>query len=307
MKFELTILGCGGAIPTLERNPTSQYLNIQDRHFLIDCGEGFQIQLRKYKCKFSKIDHIFISHLHGDHFLGLFGYLSTLSLLGRTTPINIYAPKDLLNLINAHNEISGKNYNFDLNFNALNFKGSTKIYEDKILEIFSFPVNHSVPCCGFLFQEKKSQRNIIKAKIKDLGLGIGDIKKLKNRENCVVDGRSIEYKEVTVSGNKARSYAYCADTKYDEKIIPFIKDVDVLYHESTFLEELKNKASKTKHSTPNQAAKIALNANSKMLILGHFSARYDNVEKFVLEASSIFKNTVAAYDGYKYQIQNLSN
>ena len=236
MKFELTILGCGGAIPTLERNPTSQYLNIQDRHFLIDCGEGFQIQLRKYKCKFSKIDHIFISHLHGDHFLGLFGYLSTLSLLGRTTPINIYAPKDLLNLINAHNEISGKNYNFDLNFNALNFKGSTKIYEDKILEIFSFPVNHSVPCCGFLFQEKKSQRNIIKAKIKDLGLGIGDIKKLKNRENCVVDGRSIEYKEVTVSGNKARSYAYCADTKYDEKIIPFIKDVDVLYHESTFLE-----------------------------------------------------------------------
>ena len=212
-----------------------------------------------------------------------------------------------MKLINAHNEISGKNYNFDLNFNALNFKGSTKIYEDKILEIFSFPVNHSVPCCGFLFQEKKSQRNIIKAKIKDLGLGIGDIKKLKNRENCVVDGRSIEYKEVTVSGNKARSYAYCADTKYDEKIIPFIKDVDVLYHESTFLEELKNKASKTKHSTPNQAAKIALNANSKMLILGHFSARYDNVEKFVQEASSIFKNTVAAYDGYKYQIQNLSN
>lgn len=307
MKFELTILGCGGAIPTLERNPTSQYLNIQDRHFLIDCGEGFQIQLRKYKCKFSKIDHIFISHLHGDHFLGLFGYLSTLSLLGRTTPINIYAPKDLLNLINGHNEISGKNYNFDVNFNALNFKESTKIYEDKILEIFSFPVNHSVPCCGFLFQEKKSQRNIIKAKIKDLGLGIGDIKKLKNRENCVVDGRSIKYKEVTVSGNKARSYAYCADTKYDEKIIPFIKDVDVLYHESTFLEELKNKASKTKHSTPNQAAKIALNANSKMLILGHFSARYDNVEKFVQEASSIFKNTVAAYDGYKYQIQNLSN
>ena len=291
----------------LREKSTSQYLNIQDRHFLIDCGEGFQIQLRKYKCKFSKIDHIFISHLHGDHFLGLFGYLSTLSLLGRTTPINIYAPKDLLNLINAHNEISGKNYNFDLNFNALNFKESTKIYEDKILEIFSFPVNHSVPCCGFLFQEKKSQRNIIKAKIKDLGLGIGDIKKLKNRENCVVDGRSIKYKEVTVSGNKARSYAYCADTKYDEKIIPFIKDVDVLYHESTFLEELKNKASKTNHSTPNQAAKIALNANSKMLILGHFSARYDNVEKFVQEASSIFKNTVAAYDGYKYQIQNLSN
>jgi ribonuclease Z len=304
MKFELTILGSGGAIPTLERNPTSQYLNIQDRHFLIDCGEGFQIQLRKFKCKFSKIDHIFISHLHGDHFLGLFGYLSTLSLLGRKSPINIYAPKELLNLINAHNQISGKIYNFDLNFNALNFKKITKLFEDNILEIFSFPVNHSVPCCGFLFKEKMPQRNIIKTKIKDLGLGIGDIKKLKNRENCIVNGKSIEYKDVTFSGNKARSYAYCADTKYDEKIIPFIKDVDVIYHESTFLEELKNKASKTKHSTAYQAAEIALNANSKMLILGHFSARYDNVEKFVQEASIIFKNTVAAYDGYKYQIKN---
>ena len=304
MKFELTILGCGGAIPTLERNPSSQYLNIQDRHFLIDCGEGSQIQLRKYKCKFSKIDHIFISHLHGDHFLGLFGYLSTLSLLGRKSPINIYAPKDLLNLINAHNEISGKIYNFDLNFIPLNFQKSTKLFEDNILEIFSFPVNHSVPCCGFLFKEKKSPRNIIKTKIKDLGLGIGDIKKLKNRENCIVNGKAIKYKDVTVPGNKARSYAYCADTKYDEKIIPFIKDVDVIYHESTFLEELKNKASKTKHSTANQAAEIALSANSKMLILGHFSARYDNIEKFVQEASSIFKNTVAAYDGYKYQIKN---
>ena len=304
MKFELTILGCGGAIPTLERNPSSQYLNIQDRHFLIDCGEGSQIQLRKYKCKFSKIDHIFISHLHGDHFLGLFGYLSTLSLLGRKSPINIYAPKDLLNLINAHNEISGKIYNFDLNFIPLNFQKSTKLFEDNILEIFSFPVNHSVPCCGFLFKEKKSPRNIIKTKIKDLGLGIGDIKKLKNRENCIVNGKAIKYKDVTVPGNKARSYAYCADTKYDKKIIPFFKDVDVIYHESTFLEELKNKASKTKHSTANQAAEIALSANSKMLILGHFSARYDNVEKFVQEASSIFKNTVAAYDGYKYQIKN---
>ena len=304
MKFELTILGCGGAIPTLERNPSSQYLNIQDRHFLIDCGEGSQIQLRKYKCKFSKIDHIFISHLHGDHFLGLFGYLSTLSLLGRKSPINIYAPKDLLNLINAHNEISGKIYNFDLNFIPLNFQKSTKLFEDNILEIFSFPVNHSVPCCGFLFKEKKSPRNIIKTKIKDLGLGIGDIKKLKNRENCIVNGKAIKYKDVTIPGNKARSYAYCADNKNDKKIIPFIKDVDVIYHESTFLEELKNKASKTKHSTANQAAEIALSANSKMLILGHFSARYDNIEKFVQEASSIFKNTVAAYDGYKYQIKN---
>ena len=303
MKFELTILGCGGAIPTLDKNPTSQYLNIQDRHFLIDCGEGSQIQLRKYKCKFSKIDHIFISHLHGDHFLGLFGYLSTLSLLGRTSIMNIYAPKDLMGLIDAHNEISGKKYNFELNFKSLDFKKPVKIFEDNILEIFSFPVSHSVPCCGFLFKEKLSQRNIIKEKIKDLSLGIGDIKKLKNRENCIVNGETIQYEDVTVLGNKSRSYAYCADTKYDEKIIPFVKDVDVIYHESTFLEELKSKASKTKHSTAIQAAKIAFSANAKMLIIGHFSARYDSVEKFTKEASTIFDNTIAAYDGFKYQIK----
>jgi|TARA_B110000483_G_scaffold73984_2_gene92038 ribonuclease Z len=303
MKFELTILGCGGAIPTLDKNPTSQYLNIQDRHFLIDCGEGSQIQLRKYKCKFSKIDHIFISHLHGDHFLGLFGYLSTLSLLGRTSIMNIYAPKDLIVLIDAHNEISGKKYNFELNFKSLDFKKPVKIFEDNILEIFSFPVSHSVPCCGFLFKEKLSQRNIIKEKIKDLSLGIGDIKKLKNRENCIVNGETIQYEDVTVLGNKSRSYAYCADTKYDEKIIPFVKDVDVIYHESTFLEELKSKASKTKHSTAIQAAKIAFSANAKMLIIGHFSARYDSVEKFTKEASTIFDNTIAAYDGFKYQIK----
>ena len=303
MKFELTILGCGGAIPTLDKNPTSQYLNIQDRHFLIDCGEGSQIQLRKYKCKFSKIDHIFISHLHGDHFLGLFGYLSTLSLLGRTSLMNIYAPKDLMVLIDAHNEISGKKYNFELNFKSLDFKKPVKIFEDNILEIFSFPVSHSVPCCGFLFKEKLSQRNIIKEKIKDLSLGIGDIKKLKNRENCIVNGETIQYEDVTVLGNKSRSYAFCADTKYDEKIIPFVKDVDVIYHESTFLEELKSKASKTKHSTAIQAAKIAFSANAKMLIIGHFSARYDSVEKFTKEASTIFDNTIAAYDGFKYQIK----
>ena len=275
----------------------------QDRHFLIDCGEGSQIQLRKYKCKFSKIDHIFISHLHGDHFLGLFGYLSTLSLLGRTSIMNIYAPKDLMVLIDAHNEISGKKYNFELNFKSLDFKKPVKIFEDNILEIFSFPVSHSVPCCGFLFKEKLSQRNIIKEKIKDLSLGIGDIKKLKNRENCIVNGETIQYEDVTVLGNKSRSYAYCADTKYDEKIIPFVKDVDVIYHESTFLEELKSKASKTKHSTAIQAAKIAFSANAKMLIIGHFSARYDSVEKFTEEASTIFDNTIAAYDGFKYQIK----
>jgi len=156
VKFELTILGCGGAIPTLERKPTSQYLNIQDRHFLIDCGEGTQIQLRKFKCKFSKIDHIFISHLHGDHFLGIFGYLSSLNLLGRNNDIHIYAPENLNNLLEVHNSVSGKNFNFNIVFHSLNFSKLKRIYNDKIMEVFSFPVKHSVPTCGFLFKEKST-------------------------------------------------------------------------------------------------------------------------------------------------------
>ena len=303
MKFELTILGCGGAIPTLERKPTSQYLNIQDRHFLIDCGEGTQIQLRKFKCKFSKIDHIFISHLHGDHFLGIFGYLSSLNLLGRNNDIHIYAPENLSNLLVAHNRISGKNFNFKIVFHPLNFSKLERIYNDKIMEVFSFPVNHSVPTCGFLFKEKTTERKMIKEKIKELALSIESIKKFKNSENCKVNGVLIDYNVVTNPGNKPRTYAYCADSQYDENIISFLENIDLIYHESTFLESKKDKAIKTKHSTAKQAATIALKAKAKQLIIGHFSARYDNVDQFLKEAMEVFNQTIIAYDGYTHQIK----
>ena len=284
MKFELTILGCGGAIPTLERKPTSQYLNIQDRHFLIDCGEGTQIQLRKFKCKFSKIDHIFISHLHGDHFLGIFGYLSSLNLLGRNNDIHIYAPENLNNLLEVHNSVSGKNFNFNIVFHPLNFSNLKRIYNDKIMEVFSFPVKHSVPTCGFLFKEKSTDRRMIKEKIKELDLNIESIKKFKNSENCEVNGVLIDYNDVTTQGNQPRTYAYCADSQYDENIISYLENVDLIYHESTFLDSKMDKAIKTKHSTAKQAATIALKANAKQLIIGHFSARYDNSDQFLEEA-----------------------
>lgn len=303
MKFELTILGCGGAIPTLERKPTSQYLNIQDRHFLIDCGEGTQIQLRKFNCKFSKIDHIFISHLHGDHFLGIFGYLSSLNLLGRNNDIHIYAPENLNNLLEAHHSISGKKFNFNIIFKSLNFSKFEKIFNDKILEVYSFPVNHSVPTCGFLFKEKSTERRMIKEKIKELKLNIESIKKFKNSENCTVNGKFINYEDVTTLGNKPRSYAYCADSQYDENIISYLKNVDLIYHESTFLEDKIDKAIKTKHSTAKQAATIALKANAKQLIIGHFSARYDSVNQFLNEANEVFSETITAYDGYNHQIK----
>lgn len=303
MKFELTILGCGGAIPTLERKPTAQYLNIQDRHFLIDCGEGTQIQLRKYNCKFSKIDHIFISHLHGDHFLGLFGYLSTLGLLGRTNCIYIYAPKDLKKLLLSHHEIIGKKLNFDIEFIELNFTESELIFEDSVVEITSFPVFHSVPCCGFIFKEKPSKRRIIKEKIEELGLSIEAIKKLKNRENFEIDGSHINYEDVTTAGQRSRSYAYCADTSFNNKIIPYVENSDLLYHEATFLETQLDKAVKTRHSTATQAATIALNAHVKQLLIGHFSARYKKADEFIKEAKKVFKNTVACYDGYIHEIK----
>ena len=303
MKFELTILGCGGAIPTLERKPTSQYLNIQDRRFLIDCGEGTQVQMRKFKCKFSKIDHIFISHLHGDHFLGIFGYLSSLNLLGRNNDINIYAPENLINLLEAHNSISEKNFNFKIIFHPLNFLKFERLYDDKIMQVFSFPVNHSVPTCGFLFKEKTTERRMIKEKIKELDLSIESIKKLKNSENCEVNGVLINYNDVTELGNRSRTYAYCADSQYDEKIISYIENVDLIYHEATFLENMKDKAVKTKHSTAKQAATIALKAKAKQLIIGHFSARYDSVEQFSKEAKEIFNQTISAYDGYTHQLK----
>ena len=303
MKFELTILGCGGAIPTLERKPTSQYLNIQDRHFLIDCGEGTQIQLRKFKCKFSKIDHIFISHLHGDHFLGIFGYLSSLNLLGRNNDIHIYAPENLNNLLEVHNSVSGKNFNFNIVFHPLNFSKLKRIYNDKIMEVFSFPVKHSVPTCGFLFKEKSTDRRMIKEKIKELELNIESIKKFKNSENCEVNGVLIDYNDVTTQGNQPRTYAYCADSQYDENIISYLENVDLIYHESTFLESKMDKAIKTKHSTAKQAATIALKAKAKKLIIGHFSARYDSSDQFLEEAKVIFNKTVTAYDGYTHQIK----
>jgi ribonuclease Z len=303
VKFELTILGCGGAIPTLERKPTSQYLNIQDRHFLIDCGEGTQIQLRKFKCKFSKIDHIFISHLHGDHFLGIFGYLSSLNLLGRNNDIHIYAPENLNNLLEVHNSVSGKNFNFNIVFHPLNFSKLERIYNDKIMEVFSFPVKHSVPTCGFLFKEKSTDRRMIKEKIKELDLNIESIKKFKNSENCKVNGVLIDFNDVTTQGNQPRTYAYCADSQYDENIISYLENVDLIYHESTFLESKMDKAIKTKHSTAKQAATIALKAKAKQLIIGHFSARYDNSDQFLEEAKVVFNQTITAYDGYTHQIK----
>ena len=302
LKFILTILGSGGAIPTIEKRPTSQFLNIQEIRFLIDCGEGTQIKLRKFGCRFTKIEHIFISHLHGDHYLGLIGLLSTLNLLGRINPIHIYAPLELKEILDLHFKISGKQFRFNILFHPLNFKNKKLIFEDTVLQVFSFPVSHSIPCCGFLFKELKKDRNIIKTKIQDKSIPFELLKLLKEGKDVDFNNEILKFEDYTKDSPHPRSYAYCADTQYDENLIPIVSNVDLLYHEATFLEGMKERAKKTQHSTAMQAATLAKKAKIDKLILGHFSARYNEIKNFEDEAKEIFENTFTVSDGDVFEI-----
>jgi ribonuclease Z len=303
MSFELTILGSSSALPTSNRYPTAQVLKLLGRLFLIDCGEGTQIQLRRLKIGFSKIKHIFISHLHGDHYYGLIGLISTLNLLGLKTDIHIYSPSELKELIQPQlNFIKGE-MKIKLIFHPLNFKRKEKIYSDKRIEVFSFPVKHSISTCGFLFKEVEKQPNIIKAAIQEYNIPIAKIKEIKAGADFITkNGKTIPSQQLTTPPPKPHSYAFCTDTAYHEPIAEIVKDVDLLYHEATFIEELRDFATKTKHSTATDAAKIAKLANAKKLIIGHFSARYNNASVFVNEAQTVFKNTIAAKEGENYTI-----
>lgn len=305
MPFELTILGSSSALPTSERYPTAQVLNILGRFFLIDCGEGTQIQLRRQKIGFGKIKHIFISHLHGDHYFGLIGLISTLNLLGLKTDIHIYSPSELKDLIQPQlNFIKGE-MTVNLIFHPLNFKKRQKIYSDKRVEVFSFPVKHSISTCGFLFKEIQKQANIKKQAINKYNIPIAKIKDIKGGGDFITgEGETIQNDKLTTPPPKPRSYAFCTDTAYYEPIIEIIKGVDLLYHESTFPEEMKDFAKKTFHSTATDAAKIAKLASVKKLIIGHFSARYNDATIFENEARTVFGNTVAAQEGKTYKVNS---
>ena len=301
--FELLILGSSSASPTSERNPSAQLLNIAERYFLIDCGEGTQIQLRRFKAKFQAIDHIFISHLHGDHFFGLPGLLSSMHLLGRQQAITIYCPKELKEVMDVVNKASETQFNFAVNWVFTTNDGLNLIFEDNKLEVYSFPLKHRIFCTGFLFKEKPLPRKIDKYKLDKYNISIADILVLKNGCDVINKlGKIIKNDEVTIEPRSSKSYAYCSDTIYNPKIVAFIKDVDLLYHECTFLNDKKDRAEKTYHSTAEQAAEIAKTANAKQLLLGHFSARYGDLEAFIREAKPIFDNCVLAIDGKKISI-----
>jgi ribonuclease Z len=301
MKFELTVLGTSSAAPTAVRFPSAHVLNAYEQFFLIDCGEGTQIQLRKFKIKFSHINHIFISHLHGDHYLGLYGLLSSFGLLNRKNELHIYGPEDLRKLVKA--QMRYLQFDYPLQFHYLNFERKRKILETKQLDVYSFPLKHSIPTCGFLFEEKKKERNMLKHKIEEYDIGLREIVKLKAGNNVErEDGSVLKYEECTTEAPKARSYAYCSDTQFDGQVAEYVKNVDLLYHESTFLEEDKALAKQTMHSTASDAGKIAAQAKAGKLILGHYSSRYFDLEPFKEEASQFHPNVVLAHEGYSFTL-----
>ena len=300
--MKLTILGCYAATPRTFTNPTSQVLEIRNRLFLIDCGEGTQVQLRKNKIKFSKINHIFISHLHGDHFFGLVGLVSTFMLLNRTTDLHIYGPKGIKEIILLQLRLSNSWTNYGLFFHELESTQSKIIYEDEKVLVKTIPLKHRVYTNGFLFQEKTGDRKLNLDAVQNFEIDTCYYQNIKNGKDITLeDGRVIDNAMLTFDPIPPKSYAFCSDTTYDESIIPEILNVNVLYHESTFLQNEEALAIKTMHSTAKQAAKIALKANVKQLVLGHFSTRYESITLFKEEAETIFPNILLADDGASFE------
>jgi len=306
--MKLTILGSSSALPTSERYPSAHVLNAHERLFLIDCGEGTQMQLRKNRIRFGKINHIFISHLHGDHVFGLYGLLSTYSLMGRKNPVHLYAPENYQHILNSHLNDFDIHLSFEIDFKPLYSKDPVQILDDKYIIVTSFPLQHRIPSFGFLFREKISERHIIKECIEEFQIPTVRIPAIKKGEDFVTaDGVVIKNEDITLPPSEPLSYAYCSDTKYFKRLASFVKDVNLLYHEATFDKSLNNLAKVTCHSTTLDAAKTALNANAGSLVIGHFSARYKDISILVEEARTIFPRTFAAIDGKSFDVGNINN
>ncbi len=303
MKFEVTILGCGSATPTLRHWPTSQLVNHDEHYFLFDCGEGAQLQLRRYNIKFQRINHLFITHLHGDHCLGLPGLLSTMHLLGRTKDLNIYANAALQEAIEIQLRVSYSRLRFQLKWHPLSYDEPQIIMENAKLQVMSFPLNHRVPCCGFRISEKPKPRNMIPQMIEKYTIPFVRIRQIKAGADYILeDGTVIPNADLTLDPAEPKSYAFCTDTAFAEKTIDAVQGVDLLYHEATFLEKDRQRAYDTFHSTASDAARVANMAGVGKLILGHFSARYHDLNPFLEEAESVFKPVVLANEGLCFKV-----
>ena len=308
MSFKLTILGCNSAVPTVERHPTAQLLNANERFFLIDCGEGTQVRLRKYQLSFQRINHIFISHLHGDHYFGLIGLISSMHLLGRNKDLHIYAHQELKSIIDLQLAASNTELNYPLFFHPIPEDNEQLLFEDEGISVRNVLLNHTLKCSGFIFQEKKSKRKIIKEKIEKFNIPYEKYSGIKEGADWISDnGDIIKNKEITTENSPAHSYAFCTDTLYNEALIEKVKGVDLLYHEATFKKEFSERAKETGHSTTFDAATIAKKAKVKNLIIGHFSQRYRNLDELLVEAKDTFANTHLAESGLVLDFNKLSS
>jgi ribonuclease Z len=301
VSFELTILGSSAALPTSKRFPTAHLLHAGERFFLIDCGEGTQIRLRQFGLNPSRIHHIFISHLHGDHVFGLFGLLSSLGMMGRKVPLNLYGPQALEDFLAFYSKFFGS-LPFDLEFISPS-ENKEYIFESDKLAVRAIPLKHRIPAYGYLFKEKQKALNVRKDQIEAFGLGIADLVKIKRGEDFVTEsGEIIPNKRLTLPPYHQRSYAYLSDTQFNPELAKEVKGVDLLFHEATFLNKDRKLAAQTQHATAAEAAELALMAGVKKLLIGHFSSRYRDLQQFENEAKGLFENSTAVNDGDIYSI-----
>lgn len=304
-KFDIHILGCGSALPTTKHLPSTQIVNVRDKLFMIDCAEGCQLQLRKTGLKFSRMNHIFISHLHGDHCFGLIGLISTFDLLGRTSQLHIYSPGETLEkLLRPWLDFFCRDMGYDVVFHAFSPNHSETIYEDRSVTVSTIPLKHRVPCCGFFFKEKAPLPHIRREMVDFLHIPFFAINAIKEGGSWEDEnGRVWSHEELTVApAAKARSYAYCSDTMPVAKNTELVHGADLLYHEATFGAEAAARAKETGHSTATQAAQFAALAEVGQLVIGHFSARYDDERVLLKEAKETFADTVLAYEGMKIEL-----
>ena len=300
--MKITILGCYAATPRRSTNPTAQVLEINNHIFLIDCGEGTQVALRQHRIKFARIKRIFISHLHGDHFFGLVGLISTFRLLGREEPLHIYGPEGIKEVITLQLKLGQSWTNYPLHFHELKAKEEEVIFEDEKVIVTTIPLQHRIYCNGFLFKEKPGDRKLMMSKILNHNIDQAYFRSIKKGKDVKLDdGTFIDNKSITMDPNPVKSYAFCSDTRYDEAKIPQLKETTVLYHESTFLEKHQHLCTPTGHSSAKEAATIAHKANVGTLILGHYSTRYEHIELFKEEANTIFDAVEIADDGKVFE------
>lgn len=302
--FSVTIFGSNSATPIPGRHPTSQLINHQYRFFLADCGEGTQMQLRKQNIRFGKINHILISHLHGDHFYGLIGLVMTYHLFGRDQPLHIYGPEGLREIIDIQLKASNTQLVYPLHVHVVNTEVASLVYEDDLLEITTIPMKHRVPTCGYLFREKPRDRKMKPGIVNKLKIPVELIAVIKKGQDYTdAGGKHYKNEQITIDPQPPRTYAFCSDTIYQESVAEIVKNADLLYHEASFMHDRVEMAHEKYHSTTVEAATIALKANAKKLIIGHYSARYDDLNPLLAEARSVFPNTFLATEGTCFEIE----